>query len=62
MKKSIIIILLTAAASTAAAKEYHVSTTGSDSQNGTAKKPLRTISAAASLTQPGDTITVQEGV
>ncbi|MEO1244344.1 MAG: right-handed parallel beta-helix repeat-containing protein [Pseudomonadota bacterium] len=36
--------------------------TGNDSNPGTAEEPLRSISAAASIAEPGDTITVHEGV
>jgi hypothetical protein len=43
-------------------REYHVSTRGNDAADGSSSHPLRTISAAASLAQPGDTITVHEGV
>ncbi|MBI5382052.1 MAG: right-handed parallel beta-helix repeat-containing protein [Opitutae bacterium] len=43
-------------------REYHVATTGHDAHAGTAAQPLRTISAAAALAQPGDTITVHAGV
>ena len=62
MKKNVIIILLTVAVSVASAREYHVSVSGNDLHEGTAAKPLRTISAAARLAQPGDVITVHEGV
>lgn len=48
--------------SAASAMEYHVSIKGHDADEGSAAKPLRTISAAARLAQPGDTITVHEGV
>ncbi len=41
--------------------EYHVSVNGDDANGGSADRPLRTISAAAQLAQPGDTITVHEG-
>jgi len=41
--------------------EYHVSVKGDDAGNGSADRPLRTISAAAQLAQPGDMITVHEG-
>ena len=61
MKKNAIIVLLTVAVSVASAREYHVSITGSDLHEGTVAKPLRTISAAARLAQPGDVITVHEG-
>ena len=41
---------------------YHVSSTGLDGNPGTEAKPFKTISAAASVAGPGDTITVHEGV
>jgi alpha-N-arabinofuranosidase len=62
MKTNVIIILLTVSISVASAREYHVSVTGNDIQKGTIAKPLRTISAAARLAQPGDVIKVHEGV
>ena len=40
---------------------YHVATTGSDSDDGSASTPLRTINAAAALAQAGDTVCVHEG-
>ena len=49
-------------ADTAAARQYHVSPRGSDSNKGSHRKMLKTISAAADKAQPGDTITVHEGV
>ena len=45
----------------ATAREFHVSVNGSDSQDGSFSSPLRTISAAARMAQPGDLITVHEG-
>jgi hypothetical protein len=48
-------------AQSAAATEFHVSVNGDDSNDGSAARPLRTISAAAKLAQPGDTITVHAG-
>jgi alpha-N-arabinofuranosidase len=45
-----------------AALEYHVSPQGSDSNDGSRSRPLRTISAAAALAQAGDTITVHRGI
>ena len=48
----IIIALVLASATTASAREYHVG----------AKYPLKTISAAAALAQPGDTITMHAGI
>jgi alpha-N-arabinofuranosidase len=62
MRKNVIIFLLTAAASVGSAREYHVSVSGNDLHDGTAVKPLRTISAAARLAQPGDAISVHDGV
>jgi len=43
-------------------KEYHVSVNGSDRNKGSASSPFKTISAAADVAQPGDTITVHEGI
>ncbi|MBW7938522.1 MAG: DUF1565 domain-containing protein, partial [Candidatus Omnitrophica bacterium] len=43
-------------------REYHVSVHGDDANEGSQEKPLRTISAAAQLAQPGDIITVHSGV
>jgi alpha-N-arabinofuranosidase len=62
MKKNVIVVLFAVVVSTASAREYHVSVVGNDQQEGTAAKLLRTISAAALLAQPGDIITVHEGV
>ncbi len=65
MRKSIFPILLIALMINACSfggNEYHVSTTGSDSNPGSESEPLKTISAAAELAQPGDVITVHEGV
>jgi len=43
-------------------KEYHVSVNGDDAHDGSAARPMRTISKAAQLAQPGDVITVHEGI
>ena len=43
-------------------REYHVSVRGDDAGDGSASQPLRTIQAAAEKAQPGDVITVHEGV
>jgi hypothetical protein len=42
-------------------KEFHVSKTGHDGQSGSLEAPLKTISAAAAIAQPGDCITVHQG-
>lgn len=42
--------------------EYHVAVDGDDANDGSKSSPLQTISAAAQLAQPGDVITVHEGV
>jgi hypothetical protein len=44
------------------AADIHVATTGDDGAPGTEAEPLQTIQRAAELAQPGDTITVHEGV
>ena len=41
---------------------YHVSIKGSNEGSGDASSPLRTITAAANLAQPGDLIIVHQGV
>src|SRR5574340_1173493 len=46
----------------ARAAEFHVATSGKDSNAGTQAAPLRTIQHAAELAQPGDAITVHQGV
>ena len=64
MKSTLALLLLSALAAScsASAREYHVSVLGDDAHDGSASGMLRTISAAASRAQPGDTITVHEGV
>ena len=49
------------AANTSSGREYHVSTQGNDIHDGSAARPLRTISAAAELARPGDVVTVHQG-
>tara|TARA_R110002111_G_scaffold193097_2_gene259193 strand:+ start:2603 stop:4489 length:1887 start_codon:yes stop_codon:yes gene_type:complete len=44
------------------AKEYHVAKTGSDKNEGSSISPFLTIQAAADIAQPGDIITVHEGI
>ncbi|MBB4040789.1 nitrous oxidase accessory protein NosD, partial [Microvirga flocculans] len=41
---------------------FYVSTTGSDSNAGTSTSPVKTITKAAQLAQPGDTVLVHGGV
>lgn len=43
-------------------REYHVSVNGDDTNDGAVSSMLRTISSAALRAQPGDVITVHEGV
>ncbi len=45
----------------ATARDYHVAVTGDDGNNGSVQQPLKTISAAAKLAQPGDQVTVHAG-
>ena len=44
------------------AADFHVALNGNDANPGTQTAPLRTIQRAANLAQPGDVITVHEGV
>jgi alpha-N-arabinofuranosidase len=60
--KHVIIGLFALVVSIAQAGEYHVSVNGDDTHDGSAAAPLRSIMAAARLAQPGDVITVHEGV
>jgi len=64
MKKIIITlkIILAACVLTGCSTEYHVSPAGVDGNPGSMSKPFKTISAAAAIAQPGDTITVHEGI
>lgn len=55
-------VTLICIAGAASAREYHVATTGANSNPGTQANPFRTISAAAEVAQPGDTITVHAGI
>lgn len=46
----------------AGATELHVAVRGDDTNRGTKSAPLRTMQRAAELAQPGDVVTVHEGV
>jgi hypothetical protein len=46
----------------AMAREIHVSVEGDDANVGSSEAPFRTISAAAAVAQPGDTVTVHAGL
>jgi alpha-N-arabinofuranosidase len=46
----------------AIAKEYDVAKNGNDRNKGTLKSPFLSIQAAANVAQPGDIITVHEGI
>ena len=50
----VVLCALAHANSDAAAREYHVAVTGNDRNGGSPREPLKTISAAARLAQPGD--------
>jgi hypothetical protein len=62
MKQICALLILAVASQLTSAKEFHVSVLGSDQSKGTASKPFRTISAAVAVAQPGDVITVHQGV
>ena len=63
MRKSIGALLgCVALAAGSQGTEFHVASNGSDFNSGTVDLPFRTIQKAAGLAQPGDTVTVHEGV
>ncbi len=62
MKRIKFTLLALALGLTISAKEYHVAKTGKDNNPGTLTSPFLTIQKAANLAQPGDVITVHEGV
>ena len=62
MKQTAALLLLAVTSLLASAKEFHVSVSGDDQNKGSASRPFRTISAAARVAQPGDIITVHQGV
>jgi len=64
MKKQFLIILfsLMTGSITLHAREIHVSVNGSDTNDGTASKPYKTISQATRVAMPADVITVHAGV
>jgi alpha-L-arabinofuranosidase len=59
--KTLTTLLVMIIGSAVFAREYHVSVNGDDANAGSAAKPFKTISAAAQVAQPGDTITVHAG-
>jgi len=62
MKKCRCMCLPLLAASLLQAAEYHVAPAGNDTHSGAENAPCHSIQHAANLAQPGDTITVHEGV
>ena len=59
---SILFISIALQSCSSSGNELHVSPSGKDSNAGTENEPLKTISAAASLAQAGDVITVHGGI
>jgi len=57
-----LVILIVFNFSLLSAREFHVSVKGSDTNDGSYLKPLKTIGAACQIAFPGDTITVHGGV
>jgi len=62
LRVQITVLLIFLTAFPGHAEEYHVSSDGLNENPGTEVQPFKTISAAALLAEPGDTITVHEGV
>ena len=61
MKRNIILPLLLLV-STGITAEWHVAISGNNSNLGSAVAPFRSIQKAADLAQPGDTVTVHQGI
>ena len=59
---AVLSVIALALINTMQATEYHVAASGNDANRGTKSAPFRTIQRAADLAQPGDGITVHEGV
>lgn len=59
---SVLVAFATLWTNAAFPREIHVSISGDDSAEGTVDKPLRTISRAAELAQPGDVVIVHAGI
>ncbi len=62
MKNILTSIAALSIAVSAQAAEFHVAKSGNNTNVGSVTKPLLTIQRAADLAQPGDTITVHEGI
>jgi len=62
MLKLRLLILLVLTSFVLQAKEYHVSASGNDKNDGSSSNPFRTINFVAQFAIPGDVITVHEGV
>jgi len=61
-KASTTVIVILSVVCVIHAAEYHVSPGGFDSNPGSESQPFRTINAAAQIAEPGDVITVHEGI
>ncbi len=62
LKKLLLFLAAATVTMIGSAKEFHVSVKGNDSNDGSALKPFKTITAAVRFAYPGDTITVHEGI
>ena len=61
MKNLLSMFMLLFAVATAHATDFHVATTGSDTNDGSEAAPLLTIGKALEIVQPGDRILIHEG-
>src|SRR6478609_8053173 len=59
---SLHVAYLVALCAAAHAAEFHIATSGTDSNPGTQAAPFRTIQRAANVAQAGDVITVHQGI
>lgn len=62
MKQLQLLILVIMTGFSISAKDYHVAKSGNDKNSGDLNSPFLTIQAAANIANPGDVVTVHEGV
>ena len=62
LKTTVAILVLLSLSTSVQARTFYIAFNGNDANPGTDEAPFRSIQHAANLAQPGDTITVHEGI